>query len=82
MTLRLWRSNYHVLGYPQPIWIGSLYLRSTSKEDKPCRQNQNAIMSYVLPALTSFIIHKKPLPLTRAPKDVPPELYLIKPAQQ
>lgn len=58
--LRLWRSNYHLLNYHQPIWLGSiLYLQI---KPKTTAQTHVPIFKYLLPALNNFEFNRIPLP--------------------
>jgi membrane protein DedA with SNARE-associated domain len=57
--VRLWRSNYHLQHYPQPIWLGSL-----THHSQHIAHRQSPVFSYVLPALQGFEF--KSLPLSAA----------------
>jgi membrane protein DedA with SNARE-associated domain len=57
--LRLWRSNYHLQHYHQPIWLGSVSRILTSKQTSPTeglQQLQKALFTqhYTMKALDGF----------------------------
>ncbi len=71
-SLRLWRSNYHLRNYTQPIWLASII--SLQEKAKP--------FSRILPALTDFKLNILTLPNDKHIKALPnanqPTLLMIK----
>jgi membrane protein DedA with SNARE-associated domain len=67
LIMRLWRSNYHLRHYPQPIWLGSVdrlppsqVLRLSKKERQ--LNHQKATLDYFIEALQGFEFKKIRLP--------------------
>lgn len=82
LILNLWRSNYHLRHYHQPIWIGSVHRhlpKSTSLQ--PRIQPLVSTHFHVIHALQGFQLNHIQLPSTLVkplPKSVSPELLIIK----
>ncbi len=65
--LRLWRSNYHLLNYSQPIWLGSVtYLQRLSKSTQDP-------FARILPALSNFKLNRIAWPYNSGIKTLPNE---------
>ena len=64
-VISLWRSNYHLIDYPQPLWLGSFQPYRASKQEATL---QNPLLS----ALYNFEIHIQPLPAATS------SLFMIK----
>ena len=60
-SLRLWRSNYHLRNYTQPIWLASVI--SLQEKAEP--------FSRILPALTDFKLNILTLPNDKQIKELP-----------
>lgn len=84
--LRLWQSNYHLMHYEEPIWLGNIILaRKKSHTDSSFTQDSKADRSllfvHILPAVHDYQIaridvedpHFKALPY-----EIPSELLIIK----
>ena len=71
-VLRLWRSNYHLKNYSQPIWIGSVI----------SLQPNAALFSRIIPALDNFQLNtltiKNSKPIKSIPNTTQPGLLIIK----
>ena len=86
LILRLWRSNYHLQHYRQPIWLGSADRLPTSPivglSQQPQRlSDQIAAYNFVSNALTGFKFNRVTLPhrfLKSLPKPASPILLIIK----
>ena len=53
--LRLWRSNYHLQNYKQPLWLGSvIHLQEPSKTKNIHALNKQSLFIKLLPALKEF----------------------------
>ncbi|MCA0403118.1 MAG: VTT domain-containing protein [Proteobacteria bacterium] len=83
--LRLWRSNYHLQGMNQAIWLGSVHpiiLLNKKEQKKAAEKNLAKPMSYLYVnlALPQFLKREILLRLKnqRLPADVAPTLLLIK----
>lgn len=50
--LRLWRSNYHLFNYHQPIWLGSIIYSQPAMIQS--RTSQHILFTYLLPAIQQF----------------------------
>ncbi|MBA2656530.1 MAG: VTT domain-containing protein [Tatlockia sp.] len=78
--LRIWRSNYYLEHFKQPIWIGSVHPNPT----KSLQFNHSGSVNYVRSALRKslFVQRKRTLPAQifeeGFPKQVEPELLLIR----
>jgi hypothetical protein len=57
-VLRLWRSNYHLRSYRQPIWLGSIIMLQTSEN----QTGKPDLFSNILPALDAFNTNSINLP--------------------
>lgn len=87
-VLRLWRSNFHLRHYQQPVWLGSVHIQTPRKQQKKSARtlltiNQQYPFRYILPALERFQIKRIPLEnetklISDLPFAVKPELLLIK----
>lgn len=67
IILRLWRSNYHLRNYRQPIWLGSVTCILQSKKISPSlglQQLQQSIstQSFIMKALNGYKFNKIILP--------------------
>ncbi len=80
--LRIWRSNYHLQHFRQPIWIGSVHPRilKIKKGQNPINTIKSNSLSYVRAALPSFVLHSVPLQvrISPLPAEVEPVLLLIR----
>lgn len=80
LILRLWRSNYHLLHYRQPIWLGSIYPRNLAKN--PTLNNDiESPLFYLSKALIEFLQQEIPLTLSsdiKLPLIIAPKLLLVK----
>ncbi|WP_131782999.1 VTT domain-containing protein [Legionella gresilensis] len=80
VILRIWRSNYHLKNFYQPIWLGSVNVYSVAKN----QTNNIAAIDYVSSSLTHFLQKRNivqislPRKLRRAPYSVEPVILLIK----
>ncbi|MBA2652551.1 MAG: VTT domain-containing protein [Tatlockia sp.] len=78
--LRIWRSNYYIEDYKQPIWIGSIYPHKTKL---PSGKTATSI-SYIMSALQdeTFLQRRTALPAQISAQElqeqVEPELLLIR----
>ncbi|KTC86773.1 VTT domain-containing protein [Legionella brunensis] len=82
--LRIWRSNYHLQHYRQPIWLGSVHPR---KLPRP-HELQNAVINnanlpislfYISSALSQFPQRQTPLLISlKLPIQVEPVLLLVR----
>ena len=86
-VLRIWRSNYHLQHFRQPIWLGSVHPRALlkRKQDKQLShmtQHNAFSLIYVTSALNGFMQRSIPLPSRIAkqqlPAEVEPMLLLIR----
>ena len=86
IILRLWRSNYHLRHYPQPIWLGSVdYLslpkgKSSTQYKNPSNNYMDA-QDYIRTALKNFKFNQMIIPhsyLDSIPNVRSPILLLIK----
>ncbi|WP_133127331.1 VTT domain-containing protein [Legionella nagasakiensis] len=85
LILRLWRSNYHLLNYRQPIWLGSIHPHLSRKKNKLTQYSHKISTSdpfeHILPALDGFMFNRIMLQDKRIkilPYAVSPELLFIK----
>lgn len=83
IILRLWRSNYHLYHYHQPIWLGSIdYLQPHRDKILFQQQYQNsAAYMYITPALQGFDMKKIILPkqyIKTLPRPASPVILMIK----
>jgi len=82
LVLRLWRSNYHLRHYQEPIWIGSVAPRLQSKnhgKQQPYKYINTT--DYIIDALPRFRFNNIPIPkrfLTVLPHPASPTLLIIK----
>lgn len=82
--LRIWRSNYHLKNFRQPIWLGSVHPRKLVKPHEANKRianpaNHPVSLFYVSSALPEFLQRQTPLPIElRLPVRVEPSLLLIK----
>ncbi|ASQ45882.1 bifunctional DedA family/phosphatase PAP2 family protein [Legionella clemsonensis] len=82
--LRIWRSNYHLKHFRQPIWLGSVHPKKLIKPhdfNKSITNEVNRPISlfYVSSALPDFLQRQTPLPVKlKLPIRVEPSLLLIK----
>ncbi len=87
LVLSLWRSNYHLRNYDDPIWLGSLqpYPAPNKKEFSVQRVKQDIVQGafspfhQLLPALDGFEFNTLPLPAQpfKSLPDTPYPLLLI-----
>ncbi len=84
--LRLWRSNYHLIHYQDPIWLGNIILarkkplpaKSFMQNNKP--ENANLFV-HILPAVHDYQITRIPAKdphLRSLPYEIPSEVLIIK----
>ncbi|MFC7780627.1 VTT domain-containing protein [Legionella taurinensis] len=83
LVLRLWRSNYHLKHYRQPIWIGSVHSKALSKKlmATETKTPHHPALYYVRMALSQYLQREIALPVNPSKKlliDVDPTLLLIK----
>lgn len=82
--LRLWRSNYHLMHYEEPIWLGKIILarkKSHSQTSFTQPPKAESLFVHILPAVHDYQIaridtadpHLKSLPY-----EIPSELLIIK----
>lgn len=84
--LRLWRSNYHLLHFHQPIWLGSVHSLALPGKKISTSQNKKALkinsIDYVKSSLPQFMQRTLLLPTKqfhkRLPDDTEPMLLLLK----
>ncbi len=63
LILRLWRSNYHLRYYQEPIWVGSISCRLQSKKhSKQLPYKYISMHEYITRALPGFKFNKITLP--------------------
>lgn len=61
--LRLWRSNYHLRHYPEPIWVGSIApYGQYKKNSKPSSYQTLREHEYIIKALPGFTFNKINVP--------------------
>ena len=80
LVFRLWRSNYHLRNYQQPLWIGSVIPRPELKGQHRLHQPIEAY-TYIVHALGTFKINQIRLPnryLLSLPHPSSPVLLIIK----
>ncbi|WP_419418646.1 VTT domain-containing protein [Legionella sp. D16C41] len=58
VILRIWRSNYHLKHFKQPIWLGSVSIYSSSKA-----ATKNTAIDYVSTALPHFSQKRNVMPI-------------------
>ncbi|KTD21734.1 VTT domain-containing protein [Legionella londiniensis] len=80
LILRLWRSNYHVRKYDQPIWLGSLQFAGKDIKDKQVT-DKNLPFKLILNALKGYKIKQldiKANHIRSLPPNAIPSILLIK----
>ncbi|KTC93659.1 MULTISPECIES: VTT domain-containing protein [Legionella] len=85
-VLRIWRSNYHLQHFRQPIWLGSVHPRALRNikytQNALTNQNKPKSIVYVSSALSSFLLRSVNLPTRISkqplPAEVEPVLLIIK----
>lgn len=84
--LRLWRSNYYLMHYQEPIWLGNIIL-ARKKTTPPPSFNQKAksertfLFTHILPAVHDYQIAHMTVAdphLKSLPYEIPSELLIIK----
>ncbi|STX29092.1 Legionella secretion system protein Y [Legionella beliardensis] len=81
VILRMWRSNYHLTHFQQPIWLGSANLFSLAKVKA---NHKDIAINYVSSSVPHFLQRRNiiqvrfPRKLRRAPYYVEPVILLIK----
>ncbi len=84
--LRLWRSNYHLMHYQEPIWLGNIIL-SRKKSDTKNEFNQrdaaegSQLFIHILPAVHDYQITNMPVTdpdLKSLPYKISTEVLIIK----
>jgi membrane protein DedA with SNARE-associated domain len=79
--LRLWRSNYHLKHFRQPIWLGTVSPYSFSATKAKNKQQHTPSIHYISEALPQFSQRLTPLEI-KSPNHIPyfyePTLLLIK----
>lgn len=83
--LRLWRSNYHVKNYKEPIWIGSIIFATNKNQYLNIAGNNErnlAIFAPLLPIINNYKIISLDMPIEdirskRLRKIIKPKLLLI-----
>ncbi len=86
LVLRIWRSNYHLRDYHQPIWLGSVqpYIESrehVSAHAKKRMQTSLKFFDHIVPALHGFNFNRITLHssvLKPLPQPISPVVLLIK----
>ncbi|PJD93899.1 MAG: hypothetical protein CK424_01180 [Legionella sp.] len=83
--LRLWRSNYHLLHYQDPIWLGNIILarkkplpQKSLMQEKP---ESSHLFAHILPAVHDYQITRLPIKdpyLKTLPYEIPSEVLIIK----
>ncbi|MFA5959150.1 MAG: VTT domain-containing protein [Tatlockia sp.] len=85
--LRIWRSNFHLQHFPQPIWLGSVHSRMVLNSNQPVKTLKTLdALIYVKGALAGFPVRELPFPARvsqqRLPAEVLPLLLLIREPHQ
>ncbi len=84
--LRLWRSNYYLMHYQEPIWLGTIILArkksnsQTSFNQKP-KPERSLLFTHILPAVHDYQIAHMDVAdphLKSLPYEIPSELLIIK----
>lgn len=84
--LRLWRSNYHLMHYQEPIWLGNILL-SRKKGETNTQFNQkdttegSRLFMHILPAVHDYQITHMPVTdphLKSLPNEIPADVLIIK----
>lgn len=84
--LRLWRSNYYLMHYQEPIWLGNIILArkksnsQTSFNQKP-KPERSLLFTHILPAVHDYQIAHMDVAdphLKSLPYELPSELLIIK----
>jgi len=81
IILSLWRSNYHLRHYLQPLWLGSLRAMNIIKKPTHSSSSIETLDNIILKALPGFKTNHIPLPkrcLQPLPYHVDPTLLIIK----
>ena len=82
--LRLWRSNYHLMHYQEPIWLGNIILARKKTKTQPSfaqKRTEGALFTHILPAVHDYQIARidvKDPHLKSLPYEIPSELLIIK----
>lgn len=83
--LRLWRSNYHLMHYQEPIWLGNIILARKKTDEQPSfaqkYKSEGALFTHILPAVHDYQIARidvKDPHLKSLPYEIPSELLIIK----
>ncbi|ARG97600.1 VTT domain-containing protein [Legionella micdadei] len=80
-VLRIWRSNYHLQHFRQPIWIGSVQARALSKKNPItntiANTNRTKSITYVSSALLSFELRTVAFPARVSKQTLPVEVEPI-----
>jgi len=82
--LRIWRSNYHLQNYTDPIWLGSVHPRLTTLTSKNNFADHPKSIIYLSSALSpaSFLQHRIPFPVQvvqqKLPAQAEPVLLLLR----
>ena len=84
--LRLWRSNYYLMHYQEPIWLGNIILarkksNPTSSFKPKTKTERSLLFTHILPAVHDYQI--APIDVADAhlqslPYEIPSELLIIK----
>ena len=83
--LRLWRSNYYLMHYQEPIWLGKIILAQKKPEHgsfnpKP-KTDSSLLFTHLLPAVHDYQIARMDVTdphLKSLPYEMPSELLIIK----
>ena len=84
--LRLWRSNYHLMHYQEPIWLGNIILSRKKSDIKNAFNQKDAaegsqLFIHILPAVHDYQITNMPVTdpdLKSLPYKVSTEVLIIK----
>lgn len=83
--LRLWRSNYYLMHYQEPIWLGKIILAKKRSEKVSFNPNlktdSSLLFTHLLPAVHDYQIARMDVTdphLKSLPYEMPSELLIIK----
>lgn len=81
LVLRLWRSNYHLRHYRQPVWLGSVMVPPQVKDNAIMLQQPMALHNNIIRSLHGFKFNQITLPkrdLKLLPNPTSPVLLMVK----
>lgn len=84
--LRLWRSNYYLMHYQEPIWLGNIILARKKSDTHPSFEQKlkidhSVLFTHILPAVHDYQIARMDVQdphLKSLPYEIPSELLIIK----